>query len=101
MKNQGDNLCPEFIVEPVTPLKSFVFGVVISASVGGQDLGLPCPLFSAPVATGPLLRTATSHQHFQTWIWWTPPHPLQKGQDVIHASVLVDSALDISDHTYS
>lgn len=70
-----------------------MFGVVISASVGGQDLGLPCPLFSAPIAT--------SHQHFQTWIWWTPPHPLQKGQDVIHASVLGDSALDISDHTYS
>lgn len=67
VRNQGDNLCPEFILERVTGVESFVFGV-ISTGVGGQDLGLPCPLWPAPIPSCPLLGMATSHQRLPTWV---------------------------------
>ena len=82
-KNGGDHLHPEFISELAAGAGGFVFGVV-STRVGGQDLGLPWPLIRSHLRLSPE-GMATSHQRFWMWVWWTPPRPLQSGQDVIHA----------------
>lgn len=58
VKNQRANLNPEFILELVTSVESFMFGVVVSASMGNQDLGFPCPLSSTPIYACPLLGIA-------------------------------------------
>lgn len=58
MKNQRANLNPEFILELVTSVESFALEVVVSACMGSQDLGFPCPLSSTPIYACPLLGIA-------------------------------------------